>query len=615
MNRDSSGRTGRLIVTGIIMAVTVGLFLIRLMELQIVSGETYAEQARSISRRDSSIPAPRGRILDRSGTVVARDETRFAVDLALDSRRPNDARETVGQIAALLGDSTEGVTARLDEALARRASIVNLYEALTWMSIVPIAEHLEELPGVSWREVFVRSYPYNDLFAHVVGYVGQIGVFELQTLYNSGYRPHERIGKDGVERSYDEELRGMAGSESRVADALGRSVEAGSTINEEPLPGSDVVLTIDSRIQRLVRDALGDRIGAAVVLRPDSGEILGMVSHPSYDPNRFAGKGDGRYFTDVSLEQSGSFINRARGATASPASTFKVVMTTAIIEEEAFPVDRTISDPGYYRVGDRIFLDHKEYGHGEVDLFRALAESCNTYYYTMGNEYLGISTIARYARDFGLGERTGVDLPGERSGFVPSPEWKLRALNDAWRPGDTVNTSIGQGYLQVTPLQMASAVSQIVNGGVAYRPHVVREIRDGTTGGVVRRMEAEVIRQSPVSAQTYAAVREAMEGVVRNGTPSVVMTTPVQMGGKTGTTQTGQEDALHSWFIGFANESGESFVTAVWIDAANEWDWWAPYATNIIVHGVANGLDYEQTIAELRSLRDPWLWYGRGLPE
>ena len=294
-------------------------------------------------------------------------------------------------------------------------------------------------------------------------------------------------------------------------------------------------------------------------------------------------------------------------------------MTTALLEENVFPVDETVYCEGSYTVGNRVFNCHREHGHGAVALYEALAESCNVYYYTMGHEYLGVDAIIEYSRDLGLGERTGIDLPGEYAGLLPSPEWKERVWNDAWRPGDTVNLSIGQGFLQVTPLQLANMVAMIVNGGVVYRPHVVSEIRDPVTGATIQEFEPEVLRTSAISPETFAAVRDAMHGVVVDGTPQVVMTTPIPMGGKTGTSETIEEEAKHSWFIGFApygsDDPDDYVVTVVWVDAANEWDWWGPYATNIIIHGIFNRTDFEDTIASLRSLRDPWLWYGHGLPE
>ncbi|TFH04430.1 MAG: penicillin-binding protein 2, partial [Spirochaetales bacterium] len=354
--------------------------------------------------------------------------------------------------------------------------------------------------------------------------------------------------------------------------------------------------------------------GAVVVLKPATGEVLAMVSYPSYDANLFYEEGGRDYFTAVSLDPTGGFINRTIQAQESPASTFKVLMTTAVLEEEAFPVDETVYCPGYYSVGNRIFKCHKEFGHGHVALYEALAESCNVYFYTMGNEYLVQDTIIEYATNLGLGERTGVDLPGERAGLVPTPEWKERVFNDAWRPGNTVNLSIGQGFLQVTPMQLADMVAMIVNGGVIYRPHVVKALTDPVTGAIVQSIQPEVLRTSPISSSTFQKVRSAMNGVVLDGTPQVVMTSTVPMGGKTGTSQTADVEAKHSWFIGFApygSTNPEDYVvTVVWIDASNDWDWWAPYATNIIIHGIYNDFDYKETIEDLRTLRDPWLWYG-----
>lgn len=611
---------GRLIVIGGAIGVVFAVYIVYLFSMQIVDGYIYSVRADEVARRSVTVAAPRGEIYDRNATApIAANRESFAVDINPAEIPRERIDEIFSRVAQQIGIPVDEIHARIPRNRLNVFQPVEIASGLSFRSITAIAEQKERFPGVSWRIKPVRYYPDADMFSHVLGYVGDITPEELQILFNRGYTPSSVIGKAGVEQLYDEVLRGREGQEFRRVDAQGRQVSDEDVNDIPPIQGNDIVLTIDRGIQELTQKALGDRIGAAMVLDPKTGEILSMVSYPGFNANRFYEEQGGDYFTQVSLDPRGSFINRTLQATESPASTFKVLMTAAILEENAFPVDSPIFCPGSYTVGNRVFNCHKQYGHGSVALYTALAESCNVYYYTIGNEYLGPQTVIDYSRALGFGERTGIDLPNERSGLVPTPDWKERTYNDGWRPGDTVNLSIGQGFLQVTPLQLANMVAGIVNDGEIYRPHVVKEIRDAITGEVIELYEPELLRTAPYSDETFAGVREAMRGVVTDGTPQIVMTTNAPMGGKTGTAETASEELRHSWFTGFSPRSPERpedyVVTVVWIDAANEWDWWAPYATNIIIHGIYNELNYEEAIMDLRTRRDPWLWYGRGLPE
>jgi penicillin-binding protein 2 len=602
----------------LILAVFLG-YIGYLFSLQVVRGYIFELRAEQVTRRSLVISAPRGQVYDRTvGTPVATSRESFAIDINPAEVRPDEIDALFSRVADQLGIDVNSIYEKIPE---RRYSVyqpIEIASGLSFGSITYFAERKEMFPGVSWRIKPVRYYPDGDAFAHVLGYVGDITPEELQILYNRGYTQSSVIGKAGVELQYDDVLRGSDGRQYRTVDVRGRRVGESEIADIPPEQGLDIVLTLDRRIQKLTQEALGERIGAALVLRPATGEILAMVSYPSFDANLFYEEGGGDYFTEVSLDPRGSFINRSIQAQESPASTFKVLMTAAVVEEHAFPLDQTVFCPGYRQYGNRVFACHKQFGHGDLALMDALAESCNVFYYTMGTDYLGRDTIIEYATRFGLGERTGIDLPEERPGLIPTPEWKERVWNTPWVGGDTVNMSIGQGYVQVTPIQMANLVAMIVNDGVVYQPHVVSEIRDPVTHEPLQTFEPEVLRTSSMHQETFEFVKDAMRNVVVNGTPAVVMTTNAPMGGKTGTSQTASEERKHSWFIGFApygSENPEDYVvTVVWVDAANEWDWWGPYATNIIVHGIYNNLDYQQTIADLRTRRDPWLWYGRGLP-
>lgn len=597
----------RVYAVGAVFAAVVLLYLGYLFSLQIIDGYIYALRAEQVTRRSVIQPAQRGQIYDRNYDVpLATNVDSFAVTVnpAIVSRE--ELNGVLEELSRLLGASEEEMTEALADA-GRSYRDVEVASGVSYDEIVRVAERKTELPGIDWHIKPRRTYPFGDSVAHAIGYVGDITRQELQVLFNQGYTASSVIGKSGIELEYDDVLRGQHGVRYRMVDAQGRRVGDSKAADVAPKQGSNLVLTIDRHVQDLARKALGDRVGSVVVLRPHTGEILAMVSYPGFDPNAFYT--DPGYFSEVSLDPNGAFLNRAIHTSISPASTFKVLMTTAVIAEDAFPLDAVVDCVGYRQYGNRVFNCHKEFGHGEVNIFDGLAESCNVFFYTMGTDYLGVDTIIEYCDQFGFGEPTGIDLPGEDPGLVPTPAWKEATWNTPWVGGDTVNFSIGQGFVEVTPLQLANMVAMIVNDGVLYRPHIVKEIRDPVTGEVLSRRLPEVLRASDIDVATFQTVRTAMRGVITDGTAEVVVTTDATtVAGKTGTGQTAFEDEKHSWFVAFApyetSDPSQQIVLSVFVDASNEWDWWAPKAANIILHGLFTDQTYEETIEDL------WpLWY------
>jgi penicillin-binding protein 2 len=487
---------------------------------------------------------------------------------------------------------------------------VEIKSGISLETITYLAEHLEDFPGVTWRSKPIRNYVEKETLAHVLGYVGDITREELQVLYNQGYSYGSVLGKSGIEKQYDMLLRGRDGKEFRTVDVRGRKVGDALVQEEPPVLGSNIVLTIDRNIQKLCEKALGPRIGTVLVTRPSTGEILALVSYPSFDPTLFYDTGTTEAFRQLSLNTQFPFLNRAIQSHYVPASTYKIIMTTAIVEEEVIPLSKTIHCPGYFNYGDRVFRCYKHSGHGHLALFGAMAESCDVYYYTMGAEYLGIERIVDFSRRFGLGELTGIDIPGEIAGILPSPGWKTRIYNDRWQGGDTVNMSIGQGFLGVTPIQMANVVSMIVNEGTVYKPHLLKEVRDPVTGDVIEDIKPEVLATSTIRPSTFQAVQRAMRQVITEGTARVVITTNAAVtAGKTGTGEVGLENNWHSWFVAYApfdsSNPDDKIVLVVLVEAANEWEWWAPKAANIILHGIFSHMSYEEVRGNLHT------WYLR----
>ncbi|GAB1482796.1 hypothetical protein MASR2M78_16120 [Treponema sp.] len=369
--------------------------------------------------------------------------------------------------------------------------------------------------------------------------------------------------------------------------------------------GKNLVLTIDRSIQTLAEKALGERMGAVVVMKPTTGEILAMVSYPWYDPNIFNQSRVGNQYQALLDDPKKPFLNRAIQSHYPPASTFKIVMTTGILAENSFPPEKTVDCDGELNYGDRVFRCHiRRPGHGPLNLHDALAQSCDVYFWIVGRDFLGVERIVSYARDFGFGTATGIDLPGEIAGFVPTPQWKDRRFHEKWLGGDTMNMAIGQGYTLTTPLQMADMVAMTLNDGVIYTPHVLKEIRDPITGAIITSVRPTVLHKSEVSPEIFATVRENMRGVVSEGTARFpVNIKAVEIAGKTGTGEVGLADHWHSWFAAYApyktDNPDERIVVAIIVEASNKWEWWAPYASAIIYQGIFAQQSYEEAVKAL----------------
>jgi penicillin-binding protein 2 len=553
------------------------------------------------------LPSQRGEIFDRNGDIpIVINIDSYAVDIIPAEVPEGEIESLKRELSILLSIPMEEFDKRLSPEMYHLYQPIEIAHNISVEKIYYLAEHIEEYPGVAWHNKPIRSYLENGSIAHVLGYVNDITTEELQILYNQGYKAGDVIGKRGIEKEYDKILRGRDGARYSTVDVRGRGIDAAAEDIIEPVLGKDIVLTIDRKIQKLCEDALGARVGAVVVLKPSTGEILALVSYPWYDPNLFYTEYAGTDFTRLALDPLSPFLNRTIQSSYHPASTFKVLMTTALLEEKAVEVEMEIECTGSHWLGDREFRCWLENGHGYVNLRRALAESCNIYFQQVGLEYLGIDLISDYMYRFGLGERTGIDLPGETTGIAPNPAWKELTTNQKWVGGDTYNTAIGQGFTDVTPLQMANVAAMVVNRGVAYQPRLLKEIRDPISGEVLEVVEPRVLRTSAVSEDTFNKVQELMRGVIVDGTASVVIKTEaVEIAGKTGTGEVGLEEQWDSWFVAFGPYGAppeETIVVTVLVESVNEWEWWAPKAANLIFQGIFADQTFEEVVETLK----PW---------
>ncbi len=410
----------------------------------------------------------------------------------------------------------------------------------------------------------------------------------------------------GIEKQYDSLLQGKPGSENLTVDVRGRVISNELQV-EPPQMGKSLVLTIDMRIQELVEKALGERVGAAVVLRPSNGEILAMVSYPFFDQNLFNSDDASAQFARLRDAKNNPLVNRVVNAIYPPASTFKTIMTTAILSERSIPAAKKINCPGKIVHGTQTFRCHNRGGHGWLDLDDALAQSCDVYYWVVGRDNLGVDRIANYAKEFGFGESLEIDLPSQATGFVPTAQWKERRYHTKWFDGDTMNMSIGQGYTLVTPLHVANMMAMVANSGKIYRPHLLKEVREPSTNEIVSETKPEILHESNIEAGVWREVQRALRYVITDGTPQWPMENKlVKIAGKTGTAEVGYLDRWHAWMAAYGPFDApveDQVCVIVLVEAVNDWDWWSPYATNIIFQGIYANQTYEQAVQSLPNVR------------
>lgn len=603
MNGELPRASKVVIVAGIFFSI-LGLYTFKLFSMQILQGDSYRMQSQNISQRSKKITAQRGEIFDRNGTVpMVLNIDSFAVDVT-PGEIPSASIDTVfAKLSSILGVSLADMNKKIPSSIRRSFQTVEIKANVPYDVITRIAESIEDLPGVSWRSKPIRNYVETGSISHVLGYVGDITRDELKFFYNKGYTLNSVIGKSGIEKQYDELLRGVDGFEYRTVDVKGRYIENSTSI-KAPEMGKNLILTIDQRYQLLAEDALGNRIGSAVVLKPATGEILAMVSYPYYDPNLFNNDNSNEEYQKLLNDKDNPLLNRVVNASYPPASTFKIIMTSALLSENAISPDKKIDCDGEIEYGNRIFRCHiKRPGHGPLDLKNALAQSCDVYYWTVGRDNLGVDRIASYANEFGFGQSAQVDLPSQTEGFVPTPQWKERKFHEKWLGGDTMNMSIGQGYVLASPLQLADMVAMVINDGTIYKPHLLKEVRDPATNAVLSVKEREVLLTSDISPEVFEQVRQDMRYVITNGTAQLPLKNKVvQLAGKTGTAEVGLLDHWHSWMVVYGPYDAppeDAIVIVVMVEASNPWEWWAPYATNIIAQGIFGDQSYDEAVAAL----------------
>lgn len=553
----------RLFAANLLVLIAFFALLVRFWYLQVKKSDYYRDLALNNATRLIKAVAPRGAIFDRLGVKLATSRPGF--DLYVVPEDVKDWGSTKEALKRLADLDAETIDEKLRMSKGRPPfQAVKLKEDLSWEETVKIEGFKFQVPGILLDVSPKRSYIFAEPTAHLLGYIGEISERELGDQQNYGdYSPGDLIGRYGVEKSFEEDLRGVDGGKEVEVDALGRKIRV---VNwTPPYPGNNIKLTIDIRTQTAAWAALRDKVGAAVAIDPQTGKILAMVSTPSFDPNVFSSGISRKDWKEIVENPLNILNNRAIQGLYPPASTFKPIHAVAALEEKVITPSTIIHSGPSFRYAGRDYRDWKESGHGNINVHRAIVESSDTFFYQVGLR-MGIERLARYTKGFGFGSRTGIALLNEKAGIVPSEEWKLAALKSRWYEGETISVSVGQGYMIVTPLQLADAYAAIANGGTLYTPKLIESITS-PSGKVIKTFVQEEGRRLPVSEGTLRIVKDALRGVVHEegGTAHFLMASNLKIAGKTGTAQvarlikrTKYVESMaykyrdHAWFAGYA---------------------------------------------------------------
>ncbi|MEI8344179.1 MAG: penicillin-binding protein 2 [Candidatus Moraniibacteriota bacterium] len=549
----------------------------RVIFLTVIRGAYYQDVAKGNSIRPVVIKALRGRIFDRTGqplvsNIPSIDAVVTPVDLPKDEVRITELSQALSEILSM---NQSDVNLILENSKTSALDTVLLKENISQDESLNILEKENVLTGISIEKTAIRGYADAQIFSHILGYEGKIQQKELDS--DKSYRLTDYIGKQGIEKSYENSLRGVNGANQIEVDSLGNAKREVGVVN--PKPGSDLVLNIDSGLQKKIYDSINavlektkTKTAAAVAIDPKTGGILAMVNVPSYDNNLFAKKISADDYAKLTSDPNKPLFNRAISGEYPPGSTVKPALAAAALSEGTItPVTIIDGLGGTLRVGGFSFGDWK--AHGPSDVRTAIAQSNDIFFYTIGGGYgniqgLGIDRMKRYYNLFGFGEKTGVDIGGESSGFIPSEQWKQDTLGEKWYIGNSYHASIGQGYVTATPLQLASYVAAIANGGTLYKPHLVSQIKK--SNGEIQKINPEVIRSSFISPAVLRVVQEGMRKTITDGTAQVLKTMPVEIAGKTGTAQFGSNGQTHGWFISYAPYDDPQIAMAVLVEGGGE---------------------------------------------
>ena len=574
---DTKIPQGRLALVSYLSVALVVMLLVGFWKLQVVQSGHFADLAERNRIRYIPIIAPRGAMLDREGRVLVDSYPSFSILLLRDE--PKLLEKSLPQIEDGLGITKEDLQQQLDAAkFEPKFQPIVIKPAATQGDIAFVESHRADLPVLELMMVQRRRYPHGQMLASAIGYVGEVSAQELEKS-DGHYRPGDIVGKAGLEHEYNGTLEGTDGMRRVVVNSVGKAMRTLDDV--EAIPGKPIQLTIDEDLQEVAEADFDkySKAGGLIAMDARTGEVLAMVSRPTFDPNDFAVRIPPKEWAALNTDPQTPLLNRAIQAQLAPGSVFKVVEAVAMLESKAIPANYTAYCPGYATFYGHLY--HCDHAHGEVDLHKGIVASCDVYFYNVG-KLLGIDRISTFAKDLGLGQRTGIDLPGEEPGLVPSEEWSERVNHHKWWPGSTISVAIGQGPITVTPVQLARMITAVANGGTLISPHFLKDASGLKAGSF------------PLSDDTVQQLTDAMWGVVNepDGTTSgTVKLQNVDFAGKTGTAQTesfalqaklGKHIKENGWFIGIAPRRNPEIVVAALVQGAGWGSSVAPIVRDVV---------------------------------
>ncbi len=571
------------------ISILFGIFAVavvtRLIYIQGFMGAKHLQAAEHNRVRIIPIPSNRGIIYDRNNQPLVGNTTSFSLTILPQDlpKKPETRDEVIQKAAGLAGIPTENIIDILEEYRNYSYEALHVATGIDYQKALNLIIESADLPGIRVENTTQRLYSPLDpavsstpsSLSHILGYVGKLSPEELKDKYDLGYLPTDTLGKTGIEKNYEDFLRGHYGKQRVEVDAAGRKKL--TLAQDPPTPGRHVVLGIDKswqqNLERITKDVLkakGVTRAAAIILNPNSGVINAMVSIPTYNNNDFTGGIDTATYRQYADDPDNPLFNRAVAGTYPSGSTIKPLLAAAALQENIISQNSRFKSEGGLQVSRWFFPDWKAGGHGITGVIKAIAESVNTFFYIIGGGYeqiegLGVDRIKQYLVHFGLTQKLGIDIPAEASGHIPSPEWKQEAKGERWYIGDTYNLSIGQGDVLVTPLQMGTATAALLNGGTVYRPHLAIRVVDPSSAEV-QPIDPQIITTLPIEKTHLQTVKQGMQACVEYGSCVSMSTLPVSSGGKTGTAQWSSKKAPHSWFAGFAPYDDPELVIAVVVE-------------------------------------------------
>jgi len=548
----------------LVLVITMVILSLRLWDLQIMRGAEMRKLSEQNRIRVKKVIAPRGVMFDNQGRVLA--DTRPSFNLYITPEDIKDFSQTVDGLAQLLSIDREEILDKLKQASGFPPSFpVKIKSDVSKDELAKVEAHRVYLPGVSIQIEPKRNYPYGKMMAHMLGYVSEINGDELKTKEYKDYSPGDYIGRYGLERTYESYLRGVDGEKRVEVDAMGREVRTLDII--EPTAGNNLYLNVDLDTQQIVENGFEGKRGGAIVLDPKTGGVLALVSRPAFDPNKFASGISKEDWRTIAMDPLHPLQNRATQGRYPPGSTFKIVSALKALEIGTINEHTSFGCRGGFPFGNRVFKCWKKGGHGGVAVHRGIVESCDVFFYNVGLK-LGVDRIHEMSDAIGLGKVTGIDLPGEKNGVVPSTEWKMKTFKQPWYEGETVSVSIGQGAVWLTPIQLVQLSAFVANEGVTFKPQIVHKIVS-PEGKTVKVFDPVMKSNVKLKKDVFRIVKDAMKGVVNepSGTAYSNRVQNVNMCGKTGTAQassTGKGD--HAWFIAYAPAEDPTVAMSIMVE-------------------------------------------------